>query len=66
MNTTKMRSLWTAAGILALSVLTTAQIARSQVLYGSIVGNVRDASEAAIAGATVSITNRKRTSAGRP
>jgi hypothetical protein len=29
----------------------------AQVLYGSIVGNVRDASEAAVAGATVTITN---------
>src|SRR6185295_4747012 len=29
----------------------------AQVLYGSIVGNDRDASEAAVAGATVTITN---------
>src|SRR5689334_21395852 len=33
------------------------RIAPAQVLYGSIVGNVRDASEAAVAGATVTITN---------
>lgn len=31
--------------------------ANAQVLYGSIVGSVKDASEAAIAGATVQITN---------
>ena len=31
--------------------------AQAQVLYGSIVGNVRDASDAAVAGAVVSITN---------
>src|SRR5205807_6796185 len=33
------------------------RIASAQVLYGSLVGNVRDASDAAVAGAIVSITN---------
>src|SRR5690242_3023964 len=32
-------------------------VAHAQVLYGSIVGNVRDASDAAVAGAVVSIAN---------
>jgi hypothetical protein len=31
---------------------------RAQTLYGSIVGNVRDASDAAIVGATVKIVNK--------
>ncbi len=33
--------------------------ARAQVLYGSIVGNVVDASQAAVAGATVTITSQE-------
>ncbi len=33
------------------------QAARGQVLYGSLVGNVKDASEAAVSGATVTITS---------
>src|SRR5438094_5344878 len=57
MSNTNAKSFWTASGILVLSVVAAVQIARSQVLYGSIVGNVRDASEAAVAGATVTITN---------
>ena len=32
---------------------------RAQVLYGSVVGNVVDSSEAAVAGASVTITNRE-------
>lgn len=40
-----------------LVLFSAAKIAHSQVLYGSIVGNVRDASDAAISGAVVSITN---------
>ena len=51
------KSFWVGALILALFVEPITQNARSQVLYGSIVGNVRDASEAAVAGATVAITN---------
>src|SRR5438874_11096768 len=43
--------------ILVLFIMGAVQIARSQVLYGSIVGNVKDASEAAVAGATVTVTN---------
>ena len=42
---------------LVLSLLFTAGASHAQVLYGSIVGNVRDSSEAVVAGATVSITN---------
>jgi len=33
--------------------------AQAQVLYGSIVGNVTDASDAAIVGATVTLTNKE-------
>jgi hypothetical protein len=57
MSKTKTRLFPTVAGVLAVFIAASAQIARAQVLYGSIVGNVRDASEAAVAGATVSITN---------
>ena len=32
---------------------------RAQVLYGSVVGNVVDSSDAAVAGASVTITNRE-------
>ena len=47
------------AGIimLVLALTTTAQITRAQVLYGSVVGNVKDASDAAVAAAVVTITN---------
>jgi len=37
----------------------TAPVARAQVLYGSIVGNVQDSSGAALPGATVTITSRE-------
>src|SRR2546426_366514 len=57
MSKTKMRLFRTAASILVGFVVAAPQAARAQVLYGSVVGNVRDASEAAVAGATVSITN---------
>ncbi len=39
------------------ALLACSQSAGAQVLYGSIVGNVRDASEAAVAAASVSVTN---------
>ena len=41
----------------ALMVLAAPYAANAQVLYGSIVGNVTDASQAAVSGATVTITN---------
>jgi hypothetical protein len=47
------RSLLTAAFL----VLAAPYAAHAQVLYGSIVGNVTDASQAAVSGATVTITN---------
>ncbi|MEK7403826.1 MAG: carboxypeptidase-like regulatory domain-containing protein, partial [Acidobacteriota bacterium] len=46
--------------VLALAVLTALfapPAAEAQVLYGSIVGHVKDSSDAAVAGATVTITN---------
>src|SRR5262249_42314960 len=42
---------------LAPLIILTPSAANAQVLYGSIVGNVKDTSEAAVAGATVAITN---------
>jgi len=43
--------------MLVLFFIVTTQTGRAQVLYGSVVGNVRDASDAGVAGATVTITN---------
>jgi hypothetical protein len=40
-------------------ILTSASSVQAQVLYGSIVGNVRDATEAAVSGATVVVTNKE-------
>src|SRR5207244_1851992 len=45
------------AFVLVLCLVSTIPSAHAQVLYGSIVGNVRDASDAAVAGAVVTITN---------
>jgi hypothetical protein len=45
------------AVFLVWCLLPAASVARAQVLYGSIVGNVRDASDAVVAGAVVTITN---------
>src|SRR6187455_2864369 len=42
---------------LALLLAPANQQLHSQILYGSAVGNVRDASDAAVAGAAVTITN---------
>ncbi len=45
-------------GALAVIALAVAQDAEAQVLYGSIVGNVRDGTGAELPGATVTITNQ--------
>ena len=53
------RKVWT-AGLLCIALLLAVVMperAAAQVLYGSIVGNVKDASEAAVSGATITITN---------
>lgn len=44
-------------GLTILGALVTPQASQAQVLYGSIVGNVKDASDAVVSGATVTITN---------
>ena len=49
-------------GLLCLAVVVTALApsrSEAQVLYGSIVGNVKDPSEAAVSGATVTITHKE-------
>ena len=48
-------------GVLALFLLTSSSstLAFGQILYGSLTGNVTDASEAAVPGANVSITNKQ-------
>src|SRR5438552_1042862 len=38
-------------------MIATAHAIQAQVLYGSIVGNIKDASDAAVAGATVALTS---------
>src|SRR5262245_23871352 len=44
--------------VLALGALAApASIARAQVLYGSVVGNVSDSTGSAVPGATVTVTN---------
>ena len=57
---TKLNITSSKAGVLCLFAAlfaVGAQSATAQVLYGSVVGNVRDSSDAAIAGASVVITN---------
>ncbi len=54
--TPSMRSL-SVLVCLCVALLLSAHPVAAQVLYGSIVGNVKDSSEAAVAGATVTITN---------
>jgi hypothetical protein len=56
-QTLSARSLSYLAGIFMVVTLLTLSN-KAQVLYGSIVGNVTDKSDAAIAGATVKITNK--------
>src|SRR2546428_14064416 len=43
---------------LTLAAVMTVQPVEAQVLYGSLVGNVKDPSQAAVPGATVTITNQ--------
>lgn len=51
---------WTALAVfVAVFLLMAAQTAEAQVLYGSITGNVVDPSQAAVPGATVTITHRE-------
>jgi hypothetical protein len=47
------------AGVLFAFLILTPGAAWSQVLYGSIVGNLRDATGAAVPGAVITITNRE-------
>lgn len=42
-----------------LAILAINSPTQAQVLYGSIVGNVKDKSDAVVSGATVRITNKK-------
>ena len=58
------RSVHLCVSMLAALAFLVPEIARGQVLYGTIVGNVKDASQAAVPGATVSIVN-PRTSVSR-
>ena len=53
-----MSALYFKAAVICLFLLSPVT-AWSQVLYGSIVGNVRDASGGAVPGATVTITNKE-------
>ncbi len=48
----------TTAASFLFCIVSAAVPAHAQILYGSIVGNVKDPSEAAVAGATVTVTQR--------
>src|SRR5882724_10971607 len=52
-----MRSSFRLLAAFALLLASNASPAFSQILYGGLVGNVRDASDAAVAGAGVTVTN---------
>jgi hypothetical protein len=61
-NTSNRKTVWRQFMLglaLALLALSTPRIGEAQVLYGSIVGNVTDASGAAISKATVTIRNKE-------
>ena len=57
MGNQKARSFWAGIILSVLFALSTPQNVHSQVLYGSLVGNVRDTSDAVVAGDSVTITN---------
>ena len=52
-----MQSSFRLLAAVVLILASNAAPAFSQILYGGLVGNVRDASEAAVAGASVTVTN---------
>ncbi len=56
--TLRMRSLPVVVSLCAVLLLAAEPVA-AQILYGSIVGNVKDSSEAAVSGATVTITHKE-------
>lgn len=58
-NGTRPRFAFGCLGLALLSALLMPQTSQAQVLYGSMVGNVKDASGAAIPGAAVTITNNE-------
>jgi len=53
-----LRSLWVCVLAAALVLAATPSPSTAQILYGSLVGNVKDTTGAVVPGATVSITNR--------
>jgi hypothetical protein len=53
-----LRSWLVTAVLIATTALLAPECVSAQVLYGSLVGNVRDSSDAAVANATVTATNR--------
>ncbi len=51
-------TLQVSALLLALVWTATAPVAEAQTLYGALTGNIKDASDAAVAGATVTVTSK--------
>src|SRR5437588_440175 len=49
--------LWRSGCFAILWLLAAQQTGRAQTLYGSIIGNVKDSSDAVVAGATVTLIN---------
>src|SRR5262245_38399133 len=56
-NSRRLRSVMVAVAVAAMTSALVVPSGEAQVLYGAIVGNVRDTSGAAMPGATVTITN---------